>query len=459
MAPQEQAAQAVSPSLRPYAPALAFSFTNTLTWMILLGTPMVLLGEWIGASAFVVGLAYSALYLSLPAQVLGTATLHRFGYKKQMIFCWAARSLAIPTLFVLVLLRREGTQDWMCCLYVGSAWFFCILRAVGNSAVTPWMYAFIPPPVRGRYFATDQTTSSTCGILILMLVSSLFAFFSTSAAFAACLAIAMLGAVSSTATLFFWPDVSRPNHVSLRHMARRIPGLLTKPSPYRNYLFISVFWWFMISSITPFGAYYLKTEQHLSQALILVCTLFQYVGTLLGAVWISKRLDGRGVRPFFAAALGFFALTAVYWALLVLGVPVVVKFAALAFLFLGLGNAFFYSPNLKYLPQVCPKDDQPLALALNIAATGMAAGLSPIVWGILVRKSGGAPGIETGPFLVYLFCLLAAQAALLAPFLRLREQEGVRTLPMAFGRHLRFARYASRLLSLAHIQEHARQKK
>jgi len=61
--------------------------------MVVLGTPAVLLAESLGANTFQVGLLYSFVFLLLPVQVIATATLPRFGYKKQVIFGWAIRTL------------------------------------------------------------------------------------------------------------------------------------------------------------------------------------------------------------------------------------------------------------------------------------------------------------------------------------------------------------------------------
>jgi len=136
----------------------------------------------------------------------------------------------------------------------------------------------------------------------------------------------------------------------------------------------------------------------------------------------------------------------------VLRVPHTLEMAAASFFVFGLSNAFFYSPNLKLLPQVCPKDDQPLALAVNIAVTGMAAGVSPMIWGFFVKRLDGSPGMLKGPFLAYLGILAAAQLVLLPLFLRIREKDGGEAIPKALGLHIRFTRYASQLLGYAFLR-------
>ena len=66
-----------SAGLRPFRAGYWFGGFNGLTWMIGLGTPMVLLAERLGASAFQIGLASAFVFLLLPLQVLSTAALPR----------------------------------------------------------------------------------------------------------------------------------------------------------------------------------------------------------------------------------------------------------------------------------------------------------------------------------------------------------------------------------------------
>gem|GEM_PF-1079745 len=442
--------ETIKPSLRPYRPALVFSFTNAFTWMIVLGTPMVLLGEMLGASAFAIGLAYSAMFLALPVQILATSTIPRFGYKLQMSACWAGRSLAVIALFVIsYLARRSGIQAWMTPAFVVCAWYFCILLAAGNSATAPWMYEFIPSAVRGRYFATDQTISSLSGIMVLLTVCVLFVVVDPLIAFMLCFVISFVGSVSSTVALFFWPSCKAPPRTSLRAVLGKVPALCTRASPYRHYLALGTLWWLLISPIIPFSAYYLKTEVGLGQSIIILYSAIQFVGTLLGALWVSQHLDDWGVRPFFAFTLVCYALVGIYWVLLVIGVPMMLEFAALSFFLIGLCNAFWFAPNLKYLPQVCPKDEQPLSLALFMAMTGVAAGISPIIGGFFVRHVDGSAGMEKAPFLVYLCILIVSQFLLLIPFSKLEETEHVNSLPGYMSLNVRPNRYLSHVLSFA----------
>ena len=71
----EASIQDVSPFKGPYAKLLRFSFFNASTWLIGLGTPMVLLATELGANSFDVGLAYSFVFLLLPVQIVAVRRL------------------------------------------------------------------------------------------------------------------------------------------------------------------------------------------------------------------------------------------------------------------------------------------------------------------------------------------------------------------------------------------------
>ena len=145
-----------SNSIAPYKNLLKFSFFNATTWMIALGTPLVLLAGQLGASSFEVGLIYSFVFLLLPVQILATSTLPRFGYRKQIIFAWLTRGVFLAIPVFLAFLAPEEPRRWMVYALILSAFGFSLFRTLGSCAIMPLLYAKLPEEVRGRYFSTDQ---------------------------------------------------------------------------------------------------------------------------------------------------------------------------------------------------------------------------------------------------------------------------------------------------------------
>ena len=115
-----------------------FGFFNALTWQIGIGTPMVLFCEQLGASPFQVGLAYSFVFLLTPIQILATALLPRYGYKRVMLGGWAARTVfLIVPVWLAIVAQRWGLQPWMAPALVGSVFGFCFFRTIGAAAIMP----------------------------------------------------------------------------------------------------------------------------------------------------------------------------------------------------------------------------------------------------------------------------------------------------------------------------------
>ena len=233
------------PALRPVRPGLAFAFFNAPTWQIGLGTPMVLFAEQLGASPAQVGLAYAWVFVLTPVQIFATALLPRFGFKRVMLGGWRMRSFFLVVPMALAMLAAAwGPRTWMVQLLVWSVFFFCLFRAVGASASTPWLYAIVPAAVRGRYFASDQYLAGVASVLTLLVCAALFAFLPVFPALLLQYGIAVLGSLLSYRALNQLPDAPRPRPVSLMDVARATPQHLLTRSTFRAYLLLAL--WFSV---------------------------------------------------------------------------------------------------------------------------------------------------------------------------------------------------------------------
>ena len=212
-------AVSVSPFKGPYANLLRFSFFNASTFLIGLGTPLVLFASELGATSFEVGLIYSFVFLLLPVQIIATGFIPIIGYKKQIMLAWIARgsSLLIP-LYLSFLAPEEPTR-WMVHALILSSFLFCLFRTFGSCALPPMMYAILPDSIRGRYFSTDQAITGLAGIMILLVFSLLFKFAATYTAFLWQYSYALFAVIM---TLFFMSRVAdppRPKHTSIKEIA------------------------------------------------------------------------------------------------------------------------------------------------------------------------------------------------------------------------------------------------
>jgi len=420
------------PELVPYRPGIVFAFFNALSWQIGIGTPMVLFAEQLGASPFEVGLAYSFVFVLTPVQILSTALLPRFGYKAVMLGGWGTRSVFLGVPAVLALLALGGERPWMVHALVWSVFLFCLCRSIGAASGISWFYAILPASVRGRYFASDQFAAAVASIGTLLVCAGLFALLPVYWALLAQYLIALAGSTVSYFSLKRMPDADRPVSISLRTVLRDTPRHLLRPSTFRTYAWLAVACAVFATPIPPFAAYFLKTGAGMSTAAIMVLEVGRYSGVMVAAWLVRRRIDETGAKPFFLLALGIYAVVSLYWWFFLrdgFGGAVGVW---LSYFLVGLGAATWAMANLSYLPKTISAEDRTLAVAIHGAVTALIGGMSPVIWGLLL-KGGEGRGVDAGMFQWFFVSVLGGAVVLSSLIARLPEDKGHPVEPIVIG--------------------------
>ena len=370
--------------------------------MIALGTPMVLLAGELGASTFEVGIAYASVFIVLPMQILATAALPRFGYKWQMIFGWSSRAVFLFIPLSLSLLAPEQPERWMVLAMVGSVVLFAFFRSLGSCATWPWMYVLIPDKVRGRYFATDQVLTGISGVMTLLICAFLFFKLPAYEAYTWQYGISLAGSFLSVLFLVSIPDVPKPESTSVGSIFREMPTWTFRPGKFRQYLAFMLGSNLVVTSISPFTVYYLKVEESFTFESILILSAIQYTGSILASLWIRKRIDQSG--PVTAFRIGFLGLALLmsYWICIVAKVPHTLTFIHAAYFLFGASNAHWSAAHMKYLPSVCPDEKRALTVSIHSSVVGFLGGVTPILWGLILRSTGESAGVNTHAFFTFL---------------------------------------------------------
>jgi MFS family permease len=422
------------PELAPFRPGLIFAFFNALAWQIGIGTPMVLFAEQLGATPFEVGLAYSFVFVLTPVQIVSTALLPRYGFKALMLGGWRTRSFFLGVPAILAVLALWGEQPWMVPALVGSVFFFCVFRSIGAASGTSWFYAILPEAVRGRYFASDQFVSAVAGVGMLLASAALFALLPVYPALLAQYVIALAGSTVSYYALKRLPDAERPLSISLRTVLRDTPRHLFGRSTLRSYIWLAVVCAVLVTPIPPFAAYYLKVGPKFSSGQIMLFEVSRYLGVMVAAWVIRRRIDATGARPYFLLALALYATVGAFWWLYLEtgfggsgGIFV-------AYFLLGLGAATWAIANLHYLPQIVTAEDRTLAVSVHGAVTACMGGLSPVVWGLFLKSGDGLTrGINPDVFQWFFVSVAAGAVVLFSLFGRLPEEKGQPVDPILIG--------------------------
>ncbi len=408
-------------SLRPFRAAYWFGGWNGLTWMIGLGTPMVLLAEKLGATAFQVGLASAFVFLLLPVQVLSTSSLERLGYRRQMVIAWLARASFLLIPLGLALAAPEVPASWMPDALVASVFGFCLLRAFGVAAHIPWLAAILPDRARGRFFATDHAIVSAVGVGTLLLCSTLFDRLRDYDAFAIVYGLSIVGSLLAAWNLLRLPNATPPAPAPLRTLASEARRLCLRPGLFRHYLALSLLGSIVATTLGPFTIYYLKVESGFPSSQLLTFTAAQF-GGMIAATWAIRRsLDVVPIRRFFQLASALVVVVNVYWWLLVSGAETLIPFLPAVYFLGGVHIGTQNAAHFTFLPALSEESRRHVTIAVFTAVLGLLAGLAPIFWGLLLKQSGPAPGIVVSRFVLFFALGIVVNALLVALFGRLPD--------------------------------------
>lgn len=458
MRPRLFSADKPDPELVPFRAGLVFGFFNALSWQIGIGTPMVLFAEQLGASPFQVGLAYSFVFILTPIQIVSTSLLSKHGYKRVMLGGWGMRSLflSVPVMLAVVA-PRWGPQPWMVDALVGSVFLFCFFRSIGAAAIIPWLYSILPVSVRGRYFANDQFFSGLGGVATLVASAILFATLPIYPALLLQYVIALAGSTLSFFALRKLPDAPNPTAISPAMVLRDTPRHMFTPSPFRSFLWLSVWAAVVTTSIPPFTAYYLKAVPALAAWQIMGFEVLRYIGVIAAARLIGRRIDATGARGFLLLSVGLYAAVAIFWFLhLQTGLGGLGAIGG-AYFVMGTAVACWNVAYLNYLPKVIPAEDRTLRVAIYGAVTACLGGCSPILWGLFLRDgSGPGPSINVTVFMTFFVFSLVSAVVISSRVARLPEDTRSSPEPLVIGnailRPFRAATYLANLIDLRSIR-------
>lgn len=412
------------PELYPYRGGIYFSFFNALNWQVAIGTPTVLFMQQIGANSFQVGLVFSWTFLLTPAQVLSTPLLSRYGYKRLTMIGWGSRTVCLLVPIGLSLLAPPGPVPWMINLMVVTTFVYCLLRALGTSALTTWFYQIVPAEFRGRYWATDQLTTGVAIGGSLLIYALFFSLLPIYAAFILLYLIAVLGALLAYRQLQKLPDAEKPTPISLQKVMTETPRLITQPGFFRFYLVIAVVFYAGITPLAPFAVYYLKASAGVSTAQVILLTMLTYAGLIAANIAMRKHMDNIGAKPFFKAAFLSYALISAAWILFLFTGGKAYWTLPFLFFLQGAGSGFWNSANLSYLVKLVPENDRALPVSIHGAAMTFMGGCTPVLWGLFLKVPGDVPSFNVPVFAGYYVSLLVMCVALLFFVRRLPETAG-----------------------------------
>lgn len=389
--------------------------------MVILGSPMVLFAEFLGASSDHIGLLYSAVFFFLPVQILSTTLLPLLGYKRQLMLAWGARSLFIFAHLFIALSISGEPEAWMLPVFIFSTLAFCFIRSIGATAVLPWLYDILPDRIRGRYFALDSLVIGCAGVLTLLFSSAVFALLSVRLAFALLFFITICAAGLSLYFVKALPQSDRkPAVIPLRKLAQRTPQLCFRPSHFRRFLKLQTLYAVAGYAFVPFTTFYLKSSLGYSQSYILGLTALQFIGMTCAAWLIKNWVDQLGPKPFFVISNIVTIGYQIFWIGLLQYPQQFEPLLPLVYFAVGVAMANYLTATNKYIPQICRKKEMALSVTLLSAFVGLLGGLASTTWGYFLKnpQSGQISDIA---FAIYFLIALTLQLYLVRAYMRIKD--------------------------------------
>jgi MFS family permease len=412
------------PGLYPYRQGLYFAFFNAMNWQIATATPTVLFMAYLGADSFQTGLAYGWPLLLTPVQVLATVLLPRLGFKRLTLAGWGARSWFLLVPLGLALLAPAEPAPWMITAMVAAMCCYSLSRSVGAAAITTWLQGLVPEGVRGRYWSTDQIMGGTASVATLLLCAATFTWLPGSAAFSVQYVFSIAGAWLAFRCLRSLPDIERPTVMSLTTIRTETPRHLFGPGLFRSYLWLAVLYFVVTVPLVPFCAYYLKVEAGISSAIIMGCTIVQYLGVIMGNWFMRSRIDRTGARPFFRASFILAAAVAGGWLVGLHWRPLLPWLLPALYFVLGAGSGMFTAANVSYLAKIVPVAERALPVSLHGALTFFMGGLAPMAWGLVLKGDGPLPAVNHAAFEWFFVVTFVGAVVLVLLANRLKETAG-----------------------------------
>ncbi len=368
--------------------AYAFQVFNTMSYTIVLSTPMVLYFKKLGASATVLGIVLALPSLLNVLQIPAARFVEAMGYRAFVLYGWTVRATLVLGMAAVAGLPEKIDAPTRTALLLFLLFAYNASRGISLCGFLPWVTQWIPEGVRGHYVSRDQLSSAlaTLGAMIL----AAFYLLRREAQYAYGL---LFFASFVTAIISLWflrriPDVPVP----------RSPDN-AEPVPYREMLFYPPFFKLLVYNAifliaqAGSGVFWipmLRVSFAATDSLILWMMVLSSA-IQAACLWVSGPLVDRvGSRPVLGLATLLFAIHLGCWCSVAARI---LPFNFVAILLVqitaGISISLFNLANTRLVMATVPSMGRSHFFALYTVVISIVSGVFPILWGILLDTLAG----------------------------------------------------------------------
>src|SRR5436309_4567513 len=177
--------------------AFAFQVFNTVSYSIVLTTPMLLFFKSLDASATVIGIVAALPALMNILQIPAARFVEQIGYRSFVLRGWSLRSLFVLGMAVVPVLPARIDPATRMALMLFLLFAYNTSRGISVCGFLPWITQWIPEEVRGRYISRDQMYQSIALVGTMLVTAKYLQCETARTAFGAVFAASFLTAIVS----------------------------------------------------------------------------------------------------------------------------------------------------------------------------------------------------------------------------------------------------------------------
>lgn len=396
-----------------------FQSFNALSFSIILGAPIVLFTTWLGGGSQAVGLVTSIMPFLTVLQIPSTKYIAKLGYKRTMVVGWTSRTMVLLGIVALPFFKGSWPPNQLIGFLALCMFTWSLLRGMTNASWFPWIRSLVPDDQRGRFFARESRYIQIMSLTILFLSGVILGSDPDQLRFSLLFSISFIAGMISIVFLSRIPSIDVPPE------EKRLPSLIKTIQTalgltnYKRFLFYTFAFTVANGGFEAFTVLFLKRESQLSERRILWLAAGSSGGMIVVLFFIGKILDQWGSKPIMKLCLSAIVLYQGFWLLLSQKIlppyfPILFcLYIATGFIRASIGIAITRLTLISI-----PRKAVLMALAIYTTGTGILAGLTPLVWGLVLDR---IPGGFLNPFSY--FFLAGILLNLFAFFLLYRVKE------------------------------------
>jgi MFS family permease len=394
--------------------------------LTLLGWVFVLFLSELGLSKTEIGLLLSMFPLSGVLAPLIGPWAARFGYKRTYLVFFGLRKVVAGLLVLTPVVIARFDSRITLIFVLGVVTTFAVCRAIGETALYPWIQEYVPNSVRGKYSAADNIFATLGAFLAVTTAGYVVGRSADLSRFTVLFAAGVVAGLISVWAGSHIPG-GAPGRTSHRTGLWENLAIVGRDADFRRYLVGVGLMTLTSVPLVSFLPLFVKERLGLSPGRVILVQAGILLGTLVSSFVWGWAADRYGSKPVMLAGVSLAVIMPACWVLTpqrtVLTLP-----AALAVAFLqGVANIGWLIGSTRMLfVNVVPRQHSSRYMAVYYAWIGITGAVSQMVAGRVLdgQVLGAFQFLKVDPYTLLFGAGILLPAASFLVLRRVREEEG-----------------------------------